>query len=76
MGAFFTNFQVRNVSTKKICAAVPKLTDSRGYVSPESNGWVTVYLEATDDQNDETLRTIVGGLSISLKADVDHATNG
>ncbi len=70
MGAFFTNFQVRNVSTRKVCAAVPKLTDSRGYVSPESNGWITVYLEATEAQNDETFHNIASGLSKSLKADV------
>lgn len=70
MGAFFTNFQVRNISTKAIGAAVPKLTKSRAYVSPESNGWTTVYVEAAEDQNDETLRAIAGGLSISLKADV------
>lgn len=70
MGAFFTNLQVRNASSKAICAALPKLTDSRAYVSPETNGWVTVYCEAIEDQNDKTLRAIAGGLSKSLRADV------
>jgi len=70
MGAFFTNLQIRSTSTQAVCAALPKLTDSRAYVSPEGNGWVTVYLEATEDQNDKTLRTIAGGLSQSLQADV------
>jgi hypothetical protein len=70
MGAFFTNLQIRDVSTKVVGAALPKLTKSRAYVSPETNGWTTVYLEATEDQNDETMRTIAGGLSKALKADV------
>lgn len=70
MGAFFTNLQVRHASTKAICSALPKLTNARAYVSPESNGWVTVYTEATEDQNDKTLRAIAVGLSKSLKADV------
>lgn len=70
MGAFFTNLQIHNDSTKAVCAALPKLTDSRAYVSPESNSWVTVYLEATEDQNDETLRNITSGLSKALKTDV------
>jgi len=70
MGAFFTNLQVRHASSKAICAALPKLTESRAYVSPEGNGWVTVYLEATEDQNDKTLCAIAGRLSKNLKTDV------
>lgn len=70
MGSFFTNLQIRNASSKAVCAALPKVTDARAYVSPAHNGWVTVYAEATEDQNDETLRTIAGGLSKTLKADV------
>jgi hypothetical protein len=70
MGAFFTNLQIRNASTGAICAALPKLTGSRACVSPESDGWVTAYPEATEDQHDETLRAIAGGLSQSLKPDM------
>jgi len=70
MGAFFTNLQIRNASTQAICAALPKLTQSRAYVSPERNGWVTVYPEATEDQNEKTICAIAGGLSQTLKADV------
>lgn len=70
MGAFFTNLHICHASSKAICAALPGLTESRAYVSPEGNGWVTVYLEATEDQNDKTLRAIAGGLSKNLKTDV------
>src|ERR1022692_296205 len=70
MGAFFTNLQVRNASSQAIYAALPKLTQSRAYVSPESNGWVTVYPEATEDQNNKHMHAIAGGLSKMLKTDV------
>lgn len=70
MGASFTNLQVRNATAKIISALLQKLTDSRAYVSPEHNGWVTVYPEVTEDQNDETLRALASGLSLSLKTDV------
>lgn len=70
MGASFTNLQIRNSSTKAIGSLFPKLTDSRAYISPDHNGWVTVYAEATEDQNDETMRTVAKGISKSLKTDV------
>jgi hypothetical protein len=70
MGAFFTNLQVRNVTTRAVCEALPTVTDSRAYVSPAHNGWITVYPESTEDQNDQTIRDLAGGLSGALKADV------
>jgi hypothetical protein len=70
VGAFFTNLHVRNASTQAICATLPKLTPSRAYVSPPGNGWVTVYPEATEDQNEKTLCAIASGLSKTLKTDV------
>lgn len=70
MGSFFTNIHVRKVASKAVGDALPKLTDGPAYVSPEANGWVTVYPEATEDQSEETLRAIAGGLSQALKADV------
>jgi len=70
MGAFFTNLQIRNASTQAICASLPKVTQSRAYVSPQANGWVTVYPEATEDQNEKTMCAIARGLSKTLKTDV------
>ena len=69
MGAFFTNLHVRDSSTQAVCQALPKLTPSRAYVSPPTNGWVTVYTEATEDQDQEKLCAIAAGLSTALKAD-------
>jgi len=70
MGAFFTNLQVRNASTPSVCAAISRLIQSRAYVSPAKTGWVTVYAEATEDQNEKTMCTIAEGLSKMLKTDV------
>jgi hypothetical protein len=50
MGAFFTSLQIRSGASKAICAALPKLTTSRAYVSPVRNGWVTFYAESTEHQ--------------------------
>jgi hypothetical protein len=70
MGAFFTNLHVRNSSTEAVVEVLPKLTQSRAYVSPSTNGWVTVYTEATEDQDEKKLCALAGGLSKTLKADV------
>ena len=70
MGAFFTNCQVRGASTPAVAAALAKLTRSRAYVSPEKNGWVTVYAEATEEQDQTILCGIAQGLSRTLKTDV------
>jgi hypothetical protein len=70
MGASFTNLHVRNSSTQAVCGALPKLTPSRAYVSPPTNGWVTVYTEVTEDQDEKKLCALAAGLSKTLKADV------
>jgi hypothetical protein len=70
MGASFTNLHIRNASPPAICSTLLKLTPSRAYVSPPSNGWVTVYPEATEDQNEKTLCAFASGLSRTLKTDV------
>jgi hypothetical protein len=70
MGAFFTNLHVRNSSTEAICESLPKLTQLRAYVSPPTNGWVTIYIEATEDQDEKKLCTLAEGMSKTLKAEV------
>jgi hypothetical protein len=70
MGAFFTNLQIRNVSTRAVCAALPWVTKGRAYVSTASRGWVTAYPEATETQDDAIMRELAGGLSRTLKTEV------
>jgi hypothetical protein len=69
MGSFFTNLHIRNAATKAVCTALQKL-DGRAYVSPPSGGWVTVYPECTEPQNDGPMREIASGLSRTFKTDV------
>ena len=70
MGAFFTNLHVCKTSQQAVCDAVQKMDLGRAYVSPQGGNWVTIYSEVTEDQNDQTLRDIAGGLSRTLKTDV------
>ncbi|HTV41573.1 MAG TPA: hypothetical protein VMF08_13405 [Candidatus Sulfotelmatobacter sp.] len=70
MGAFFTNYQVHGKSTSAVCKALGPLVETRAYVSPKKGEWVTVYDEASDDQNDETLKHIAGELSKKLQTSV------
>ena len=66
MGASFTNYQVRAKSASKVKKAIEPLVKSRAYVSPEKNGWVTIYDESSDDQNEATITHIATELSKSL----------
>jgi hypothetical protein len=70
MGSFFTNYQVRGKSTTEVRDALAPLVETRAYVSPEKGGWVTVYDEASDDQNDETFKHIAAELSRKLQTAV------
>jgi hypothetical protein len=66
MGAFFTNYQVQGKSTLEVSKALAELVKSRAYVSPIKGGWVTVYDESSDKQNEKTLTHIASALSKSL----------
>jgi hypothetical protein len=70
MGSFFTNFQVRTASTTAVASLLPKVTSGRAYVSQPKNGWITVYAEESESQDDAVLKRIGQGLSRSLKTDV------
>ncbi len=69
MGAFITNCHVRSDSTDAVCKALKPFVRARAYVSPPKNGWVTVYDEASDKQDQETLCRITRQLSKTLRAD-------
>jgi hypothetical protein len=70
MGAFFTNYQVRGRSASDVSKAFAALAESYAYVSSEKNGWVTVYDEASDKQDEEILKHIAAELSKTLNAAV------
>jgi hypothetical protein len=66
MGAFFTNYQVRGKSASEVCGALEPLVEGQAYVSPEKNGWVTVYDSASDRQEESTITHLAAELSRSL----------
>src|SRR5436190_17693233 len=70
MGSFYTNFQVRGDSTPAVLSALRPLIESRAYVSPPTGRWITVYDEASDDQDDAIIEEVGTGVSRALKTTV------
>jgi hypothetical protein len=70
MGSFITNYQVRSDSTAAVSKALAPLAETGAYVSPPQNGWVTVYDEASDDQDDRIIDEVGRGLSRALSTSV------
>ena len=66
MGAFLTNYQVRSKSSPAVVKALSALLESSAYVSPEKGGWVTVYDESSEKQDEAVLTRIAAGLSREL----------
>ena len=66
MGASFTNYQIRGKRTAEVKLALASLVETRAYISPEKNGWVTVYDEKSEEQDEGTLTKIAAALSRSL----------
>ena len=70
MAAFFTNYQIHTNSVAAIKKALGPLIKSRAYVSPEMNGWITVYDEASDEQDQAVLTRTAAALSQALETAV------
>jgi hypothetical protein len=70
MGAFFTNYHVRNASAAACAKALTTLISSRALVTDAKNGWTTVYDEQSDSQDIEVLRRLAKDLSSRLKTAV------
>lgn len=70
MGSFITNFQVRSESSDAVLKAMTPLCKARAYVSPPGNGWVTVFDEKCDEQDDAVIRKVATGLTKKLKTSV------
>jgi hypothetical protein len=73
MGGFYTNYTLRGPSQQAVAGA---LAGRKAVVSPESNGCVVAYDEASDDQDFEVIATLASHLSGSLHcpvlAVIDH----
>jgi hypothetical protein len=67
MGGFYTNYTLRGPSQKAVASA---LAGRKAIVSPESNGCVVAYDEASDDQDMEVIAALASHLSGSLHCPV------
>ncbi|HBC43021.1 MAG TPA: hypothetical protein DCZ88_14340 [Pseudanabaena sp.] len=70
VGTFFVNYQVRETKTAKIIKTLQNLIESRAYVSSFKQGWVSVYDEFSDLQNEQELHRLAKDLSGHLATDV------
>ncbi len=70
MGSFFTNYQIRSESQENVVSILTPLVKQRAYVSPPKNGWVTVYDEASDEQDERELNRLATAISQKLSTAV------
>jgi hypothetical protein len=70
MGASFTNYQIYGKNAAEVKLALASLDETQAYVSPEKNGWVTVYEKTSESQNEDIINKIAAALSRSLGAAV------
>jgi hypothetical protein len=68
VGAFFTNIQVRSGEADDVEQALRPLLKAKAYLSKSENGWVSVFPEQTETQ-DESLQRMTQSLSAMLKTD-------
>jgi len=66
MGNFFTNFQVRADAIDPVLVEARRACLGRAFVAPPEGGWVAVYDEATEGQDESILRQVARGLSEGL----------
>lgn len=73
MGGFYTNYTLRGPSQEDVLS---QLADRKAFVSPQSNGCVVVYDEASDSQDQEVIAALAsrlsGRLGCPVLAVLDH----
>jgi hypothetical protein len=67
MGAFFVNYQIKSTDQAKVVTAASELVQARAYVSPPKTGWVTLYDEASDQQDAYEIGRLGSELSAKLE---------
>jgi hypothetical protein len=67
MGGFYTNYTLRGASQQAVAAA---LAGRKAIVTPQSNGCVVAYDEASDDQDMDCIRELASRMSGSLRCTV------
>ena len=67
MGAFFVNYQIKSNDQAKVVTAASELVQARAYVSPPKTGWITLYDEASDQQDAYQIGRLGSELSTKLE---------
>lgn len=70
MGVFFTNYQVRTKDAVACAKAVADLVRSQALVSDAEAGWVSVYDENSESQNEKEMERLAKELSSRLATEV------
>jgi hypothetical protein len=70
MGEKFVNYQVKHNSQHDVAQVVKTITGNQAYVSPETNGWITIYDQTSEEFNPEYIYTFVQQLSKKISTTV------
>jgi ankyrin repeat protein len=70
MGVFFTNYQVHTKDAVVCAKAVADLVQFQALVSDADAGWVSVYDENSESQNDKEMERLAKALSSKLATEV------
>src|SRR4051794_36034958 len=68
MSASFVNYHLRTSDVAAVVRAAEQFISSRAYVSPATNGWITMYDETSDGQNPAEIDRLSHELSLTLHA--------
>ncbi len=68
MGVFFTNLHLRATATEPVVAALRLAGALPAYVTEPGGGWVSLYPEATENQDEALLEGMARLLSTAIAA--------
>jgi hypothetical protein len=68
MAASFVNYQLRTNDTDAVVRALEQIIASSAFVSSPKDGWVTIYDEASDAQDQAEIDRVAHDLSLQLHA--------
>jgi hypothetical protein len=68
MGDSYVNYQIRTTDPAAVVAVAEQYISARALVSPERNGWVTIYDETSDQPDQAEIDRLAHDLSLALRA--------
>jgi hypothetical protein len=70
MGVFFTNYQVHTKDAAACAKAIAEVIQARALVSDAKYGWISVYDETSESQDEHELERVAMELSSKLATEV------